>query len=137
MGRRSARGDGLVLRANFPLAFGDVAAFVVGVSGDQPENEPAQHSAPRAKMLSPTIRSQRSWFMPLEWRNSDERAYQVPYSTDAHACIRPMGKMLIRTISASPMLMAQNAKARGAFFHALPGRRARRQNNIKPSPSMP
>ena len=26
--------------------------------------------------------------------NSDERAYQVPYSTDAQACISPTGSIL-------------------------------------------
>ena len=49
----------------------------------------------------------------------------------------PMGSMLNATMAASPMLMHQNANARGAFLHALPGRSALRQNSINPSPSMP
>ena len=52
--------------------------------------------------------------------NSAERAYQVPYSTDAQACIRPMGSRLSSTIGARPMLIAQKANASGPFFHALP-----------------
>ena len=33
--------------------------------------------------------------------------------------------------------MAQKANDSGPFFHALPGRSARRQNSISPRPSIP
>ena len=88
-------------------------------------------------MESPNIRLQRSRFMSVVCMNSDERAYQVPYSTEAHACISPIGSTLISTISANPILIAQNANVSGPFFHAFPGRSARRQNSISPNPSVP
>ena len=88
-------------------------------------------------IVSPNIRIHRSLVSIGVWRNSDDRAYQVPTSTDAQACARPIGNVLSRTMAASPMLMDQNAMARGRSFHISPGRRARRQNSISPSPSMP
>ena len=83
------------------------------------------------------MRLQRNRVISGVCMNSDDRAYHVPYSTEAQACMSPIGSTLISTIKASPMLIDQNANARGPFFHAFPGRRARRQNSISPSPSIP
>ena len=61
-------------------------------------NQPST-SAPKAKSVSPNIRIQRRRVSMGVCRNSAERAYQVPYSTEAQACISPMGSMLSRTIA--------------------------------------
>jgi hypothetical protein len=49
-----------------------------------------------------------------------------------------MGSMLNKTISASPMLMAQKPNASGVFFQALPGPSAyRSRTRLRESRSKP
>jgi hypothetical protein len=52
-----------------------------------------------AKVVSPNIRIHRSLSINPVCRNSADRAYHVPYSTEAHVCIKPIGSKLISTMS--------------------------------------
>src|SRR5262245_32080582 len=79
-------------------------------------NQPSK-IAPSANVESPIIRIQRNLSIKPVCKNSDDRAYHVPYSTDAQVCIRPIGSRLINTIRARPMLIAQNELAIGQVFH--------------------
>ena len=86
---------------------------------------------------SPGTRIQRRVCMVPVCRNSAERAYQVPRSIDAQACMMPMGNMLSTTMNTRPALMSQNEVFRMPSFHGRPGRRTRRQKSVSPRPSMP
>jgi hypothetical protein len=116
------------------LALAHEPALAVGVAGRQPEHEVAEDEGPTAKIVSQTMRSQRSVSISPVWRNSAERAYYIPYSTEAHVCINPMGSS---TISSSPTSMPQKEYFIGHSFQALPGWSARRQKSMSPMPSIP
>ncbi len=103
----------------------------------RPRTNHPNTSAPKAKSESPNIRIQRRRVSRGVCRNSADRAYHVPNSTDAQACISPTGSILNSTMAARPRLIDQNAMASGRSFHCRPGRRARRQNSIRPRPSIP
>ncbi len=87
------------------LAFFDYSPFLERMSRDQPKANHPSTRAPKAKSESPNMRIQRRRVRRGVCRNSADRAYQVPYSTEAHACMSPTGNMLSTTIAARPTLM--------------------------------
>src|SRR5689334_22544630 len=78
-------------------------------------NQPS-NNAPTANSASPGPRSQRRFCIKPVCKNSAERAYQVPCSTDAHVCIKPIGNKENKTIAASPRLIDQKAAFNGHSF---------------------
>jgi hypothetical protein len=119
------------------LALTHLRTAVKRMTGEQTEYEPTKHDCTECKNRVANHAHPAQFIHKPLCMNSAERAYQVPYSSDAHACSSPTGSTLNSTIRASPQLMDQNAINKGLSFQAGPGLKARRQNSISPSPSIP
>ena len=58
--------------------------------------------------------------MEPDCMNSEERAYQVPCSIDAHACSNPTGSMLRMTMKIKPKFRDQKESFSGVFLPLAP-----------------
>src|SRR6185437_11273755 len=103
----------------------------------RPSTNHANRAAPMANRMSPGTLIQRKVCMEPDCMNSEDRAYQVPCSMEAHACNKPTGSMLRMTMKIKPKLRDQKESFNGVSFHLRPGLNARRQNSVRPRPSIP
>jgi len=72
-----------------------------------PKTNRTSANAPRAKIVSPKILDHFIVSTIDELRNSELRAYQYPYFTDAQVSIKPTSRRLPATIAIQPKLSDQ------------------------------